>query len=35
VKSSKEECAAAGDAYIDENGNIMIKKPDGSFVNGG
>lgn len=35
VKGSQEECVAVGDAYIDDNGNIMIKRADGGFTNGG
>ena len=35
IKASANECVVAGDAYIDENGDIMIKNADGSFTNGG
>ena len=35
VKSSASECTQVGDAYIDANGNIMIRKADGTFTNGG
>ena len=35
VKSSASECTQVGDAYIDVNGNIMIRKADGTFTNGG
>ena len=35
VKSNKEDCTTVGDAYIDLNGDIMIRQSDGTFTNGG